>query len=92
MLQMYEELGVTADRVILRIPATWNGIQASARLEAEGHATHLILVYSVVQGLAAAQAGCSVVQPNVGRIADWYTKHPNFIKDPSGPREDSGFT
>lgn len=37
---------------------------------------------SFVQGVAAAQAGVSVVQPNVGRTRDWYTKHPGVIRDP----------
>lgn len=91
LMQLYSELGVAGDKVIIRIPATWAGIQAARALEAEGIATHLILVNSFVQGLAAAQAGVSVVQPNVGRIADWYARHPGVIRDPTGPREDSGY-
>jgi hypothetical protein len=35
-----------------------------------------------VQGIAAAQAGVSVIQPNVGRTRDWYNKHPGVIRDP----------
>lgn len=91
LMALYADLGVPADRVILRIPGTWEGIQAAGRLEKEGFATHIILVYSYVQGLAAAQAGVSLIQPNVGRIADWYARHPGVIRDPRGPREDSGF-
>lgn len=91
LIALYNELGVAKDKVIIRIPATWEGIQAAGKLEVEGIATHLILVYSFVQGVAAAQAGASVVQPNVGRIADWYQRHPNAIRDPRGPREDSGY-
>jgi hypothetical protein len=45
----------------------------------------------MVQGVAAAQAGVSVIQPNVGRTREWYAKHPGVIRDPHGPREDSGF-
>jgi hypothetical protein len=36
-----------------------------------------------VQGAAAAQNGISVVQPNVGRLHDWYNRHPGVIRDPS---------
>ena len=36
---------------------------------------------SFVQAQAAAQAGVSVIQPNVGRIMDWYKKHPGYIKN-----------
>ena len=37
---------------------------------------------SFVQAAAAAQAGVSVIQPNIGRIEDWYNQHPGFIRDP----------
>lgn len=39
------------------------------------------LLCSFVQAQAAAQAGVSVIQPNVGRIMDWYKKHPGYIKN-----------
>lgn len=45
LIRMYEEVGVSRDRVVLRMPATWQGIQAAKALEAEGTATHLVLVY-----------------------------------------------
>ena len=80
---MYREVGVERERVLLRMPATWPAIQAAKVLEAEGIACHLVLVYSFVQGAAAAQAGISVVQPNVGRLHDWYNRHPGVIRDPN---------
>ena len=46
----YELLGVPLDRVLLRMPATWQGIQAARQLEAEGINTHLVLVYRCVRG------------------------------------------
>ena len=71
-----------ASKLILRLPATWAGIQAAGALEAKGAATQVFHVYSLVQGVAAAQAGVSVVQPNVGRTRDWFNKHPGVIRDP----------
>jgi transaldolase len=47
---------------------------------------------SFVQAAAAAQAGASVIQPSVGRIETWYQQHPGVIRDPRGPREDSGYS
>ena len=38
---------------------------------------------SFAQGAAAAQSGISVVQPNVGRLHDWYNRHPGVIRDPN---------
>lgn len=88
---LYSEMGVPSSKLIFRVPATWAGIQAAAELEASGAAVQVFHVYSLVQGVAAAQAGASVVQPNVGRTRDWYNLHPGVIRDPHGPREDSGF-
>lgn len=90
LLALYRELGVSSDRLIFRLPATWEGTQAARKLEGEGLATQVFLVYSMVQGVAAMQAGASVVQPNVGRLRDWYGSHPGAIRNPHGPREDSG--
>ncbi|KAI8471274.1 MAG: hypothetical protein J3K34DRAFT_458401 [Monoraphidium minutum] len=89
---LYAEMGVAPAKLIFRLPATWAGIQAAAALEKEGVATQVFHIYSLVQGIAAAQAGVSVIQPNVGRTRDWYNKHPGVIRDPNGPREDSGFS
>ncbi|GBG00054.1 transaldolase [Raphidocelis subcapitata] len=91
LLALYKENGVQPSKLIFRVPATWAGIQAAAELEREGTATQVFHIYSLVQGIAAAQAGVSVIQPNVGRTRDWYNKHPGVIRDPHGPREDSGF-
>lgn len=82
LLGMYDEMKVGKGRLIFRLPATWQGIQAAGQLESEGVATQVFLVYSLVQGVAAAQAGVSVVQPNAGRVRDWFTKHPNYPRDP----------
>lgn len=87
IMSMYAELNVSPDRVILRMPATWEAIQAAHQLEREGFSTHIVLVYSFVQGVAAAQAGIAVIQPNVGKLNDWYTTHPGVPRDPKGPRE-----
>ena len=42
---------------------------------------------SLVQAIAAAQAGVSVIQPNIGRLDDWYAKHPGVIRDPKASQE-----
>lgn len=91
LVGLYEEMGVPRSKLIFRVPATWAGIQAAQQLEGKGIATQVFMVYSLVQGVAAMQAGASVLQPNVGRVRDWFAKHPGVIRDPKGPREDSGF-
>lgn len=92
LLGLYQELKVPKEKIILQFPGTWEGIQAARQLEQENVATLVSLVYSFVQAVAAAQAGVSVVQPNMGRLNDWYNSHPGVIRDPKGPREDSGYS
>eukprot|EP00877_Chromochloris_zofingiensis_P014943 jgi/Chrzof1/9702/Cz04g12210.t1 len=92
LLSQYEEMKVPKNKLIFRLPGTWAGIQAAAALEKQGVATQVFHIYSLIQGIAAAQAGVSVIQPNVGRTRDWYNKHPGVIRDRFGPREDTGFT
>jgi transaldolase len=91
LVEEYEAMGVPRDRVLLRLPATWEGVEAARALEAAGLRTHVILVASFTQAAAAAQAGAAVVQPNAGHLGDWFRAHPNAIRDPRGPREDSGY-
>ena len=45
LASLYADMGVTADKVILRLPGTWEGIQAAKQLEALGIATHVVLIY-----------------------------------------------
>ncbi|CAA2964455.1 probable transaldolase [Olea europaea subsp. europaea] len=75
LLELYSEVGVAPERLLFKIPATWQGIEASRLLESEGIQTHMTLVYSFCQAAAAAQAGASVIQIFVGRLRDWARNH-----------------
>ncbi|XP_038970754.1 transaldolase-like [Phoenix dactylifera] len=75
LLKLYNEVEVSSQRLLFKIPSTWQGIEASRLLESEGIQTHLTFVYSFSQAAAAAQAGASVIQIFVGRIRDWSRTH-----------------
>ncbi|XP_008794812.2 transaldolase-like [Phoenix dactylifera] len=75
LLKLYNEVEVSSQRLLFKIPSTWQGIEASRLLESEGIQTHLTFVYSFSQAAAAAQAGASVIQIFVGRIRDWARNH-----------------
>lgn len=90
LLALFDEARVPRSKLILRVPATWAGIQACRQLEARGVATQAYLVFSLVQAAAATQAGVSVISPNVGRTRDFFNKFPGIVRDPHGPREDAG--
>ena len=44
LVQQYQDMGSDISRIIFRIPGTWEGIQAAKDLEAQGIATHIILI------------------------------------------------
>ncbi len=74
LMAAYAAAGVSRGRVLIKIAATWEGIQAAAILEAEGINCNLTLLFSPVQAAACAQAGVTLISPFVGRIYDWYKK------------------
>ncbi|XP_044486109.1 transaldolase [Mangifera indica] len=75
LLKLYNEIDTPPERLLFKIPATWQGIEASRLLESEGIQTHLTFVYCFAQAAAAAQAGASVIQIFVGRLRDWARNH-----------------
>jgi len=49
---MYRAEGIPLERVLIKIAATWEGIQAAKQLELEGIRTNLTLVFSFAQAVA----------------------------------------
>ncbi len=74
IIDLYQGDGVHVDRVLIKIAATWEGIQAAERLEKEGIHTNLTLLFSFPQAVACGQAKVQLISPFVGRIYDWYKK------------------
>ena len=74
LIGLYEAEGVSRDRVLIKIAATWEGMQAARTLQAEGIRCNLTLLFSFAQAVACGQAGVQLISPFVGRIYDWYKK------------------
>jgi transaldolase len=51
LLKLYSDHDVLSERLLFKIPATWQGIEASRLLESEGIQTHLTFVYRYVHML-----------------------------------------
>ncbi|RCS59295.1 transaldolase [Parvibium lacunae] len=75
LIKLYEQAGVSRDRVLIKIAATWEGIQAARQLEQEGIHCNLTLLFSLGQAVACADAQVTLISPFVGRILDWYKKN-----------------
>jgi transaldolase len=72
IIERYAEAGIGRERVMIKIAATWEGIRAAERLEAEGIHCNLTLLFSFAQAVACGQAKVQLISPFVGRIYDWY--------------------
>ena len=74
IMAMYHAHGVSKERVLIKIAATWEGIQAAAQLQQLGIATNLTLLFADAQAVACGQARVQLISPFVGRIYDWHKK------------------
>ena len=74
LIAMYEAAGISRERILIKLAATWEGIKAAEELEKEGIHCNLTLLFSFVQAVACAEAGVRLISPFVGRILDWHKK------------------
>ena len=75
IIHIYQANGVDTQRVLIKIAATWEGIEAAKILEAEGIHCNLTLVFHLAQAIACAQSQVTLISPFVGRITDCHKKH-----------------
>ena len=71
-ISLYEKAGVSRDRVLIKLAATWEGIKAAEVLERERIRCNMTLLFSFAQAAACADAGVTLISPFVGRIYDWH--------------------
>ncbi len=88
LIALYDEQGISKDRILIKIASTWEGIKAAEILEQEGINCNLTLLFSLTQAIACANAGVFLISPFVGRILDWYKKDTG--KTSYEPQEDPG--
>ncbi len=81
LITLYAAAGIGRDRVLIKIAATWEGIQAAKALEAEGIHCNLTLLFAFCQAVACGDAGVQLISPFVGRIYDWYKKQAGTAWD-----------
>ena len=84
LIGLYADAGIGADRVLIKVAATWEGIRAAEVLEQRGIHCNATLIFSFEQACACADAGVFLISPFVGRITDWYTANTSLtIEDPA---------
>merc|ERR1712093_601699 len=75
LIELYKEVGIPKERILIKIASTWEGIQAARALEQEGIHCNLTLLFGFQQAVACAEAQVTLISPFVGRILDWYKKN-----------------
>ena len=84
LIGLYADAGIGAERVLIKVAATWEGIRAAEVLEQRGIHCNATLIFSFEQACACADAGVFLISPFVGRITDWYTANTDLaIEEPS---------
>jgi transaldolase len=88
LIGFYDDLGISKDRILIKLASTWEGIKAAEQLQKDGINCNLTLLFSFEQAVACAEAGAFLISPFVGRIFDWYVA--NTDKKTYEPAEDPG--
>ncbi|MGL6002188.1 MAG: transaldolase [Plesiomonas sp.] len=88
LMRLYNEAGISNDRILIKLASTWQGVKAAEVLEKEGINCNLTLLFSFAQARACAEAGAFLISPFVGRIMDWYKA--NTETKTFAPHDDPG--
>lgn len=75
LIELYQAQGIHADRILIKVASTWEGIKAAEQLERKGIRTNLTLLFAFCQAVACGEAKVQLISPFVGRIYDWYKKN-----------------
>jgi transaldolase len=70
MISEAKQIARWADNVVVKIPATAAGLEATRQLSKERIKVNFTLCFSVNQALLAAAAGAAFISPFVGRLDD----------------------
>lgn len=72
IISMYEEEGISRNRVLIKLAATWECIKAAEELKDSNISCNLTLLFSFAQARACAESNVFLISPFVGRIYDWH--------------------
>ncbi len=81
MLKEARDIATWAPNVVVKLPLTENGLEATYRLSQEGIKTNVTLVFSAAQGLMAAKAGATYISPFIGRLDDIGVDGMKLVRD-----------
>ncbi|TVX88150.1 fructose-6-phosphate aldolase [Paenibacillus agilis] len=81
MIKEGREIATWAPNIVVKLPLTESGLEATYQLSQEGIKTNVTLVFSAAQGLMAAKAGATYISPFVGRLDDIGVDGMKLVRD-----------
>ncbi|KAG8803820.1 phosphatidylinositol-4- kinase [Serendipita sp. 398] len=86
MAFLAELRGVAKGRILMSIPATWEGIEAAKELRKQEIECNMTMVVSTAQAIACAQNGLARISPPISAIKKWHDQHNDSpFYDPESP-------
>ncbi|MDR6885382.1 fructose-6-phosphate aldolase [Bacillus sp. 3255] len=81
MIEQGKKLAQLSPNIVIKLPMTLDGLQATSAFRALGIPTNVTLIFSSTQALLAARAGATFVSPFIGRLDDINQVGMNLIKE-----------
>ncbi|RTE02074.1 fructose-6-phosphate aldolase [Paenibacillus whitsoniae] len=81
MVEQGKKLAALSPNIVIKLPMTLDGLQATSQFRALGIPTNVTLIFSSTQALLAARAGATFVSPFIGRLDDINQIGMNLIKE-----------
>lgn len=81
MISEGRKLAEIASNITVKVPLTWDGLQACKVLSGEGKMVNVTLCFSVNQAILAAKAGATFISPFIGRLDDINLDGMELISD-----------
>ena len=75
------ELAAISGNIAVKVPLTWDGLQACKVLRANGTMVNVTLCFAAAQAILAAKAGANFISPFIGRLDDISQDGMQLIRD-----------
>jgi transaldolase len=81
MIKHARQIAKWAPNIVIKIPATYEGLEVTSALAKEGIPVNFTLCFSLNQAVLGARAGAAYVSPFVGRLDDIGNDGMQLVKD-----------
>ena len=91
MIAEGRKLTEIAENIAVKVPLTWDGLQACKTLSDEGKMVNVTLCFSLNQAILAAKAGATFISPFIGRLDDINLDGMELIADIRNAYDNYGY-